>query len=364
MRENRTTSRAREETAAGWGRVTSMARWLARRRPAGATPRLSVVMPVYNAEDTLAECLTRLCATQMPDVEVVLVDDGSTDQSRAIAAGFPVRVVRSGGRVGPAAARNLGARVCEGDVVLFIDSDVMVRPDTLTRLLARFDASDVDGVVGVQAADMRHRNLVSQYKNLWMRWTYVRQQGDVALFYTTAAAIRREAFLRSGGFDQGYGNPNVEDTAFGQKLASLGIRVRVDPELEVEHVKHYSLAGLLRTDYRRAVALTRMKLRQRGDFGRNTSSVPTSYMASMPLVLVGGGTALVGLILGSPALLAVSLVTLIGMVGLNWGFLRAIRRDAGVGRAIGAIPLLWTELMVAGVGAIVGVGTYLAGRRY
>ena len=76
-----------------------------------------------------------------------------------------------------------------------------------------FEAGDVDGLCGVQAAQMRYTNIASQYKNLWMRWTYLRQTGDVPLFYTTAAAIRREAFLRVGGFDQGYATPNVEDTA-------------------------------------------------------------------------------------------------------------------------------------------------------
>ena len=70
------------------------------------------------------------------------------------------------------------------------------------------------------------------------------------------AAIRREAFLRVGGFDQGYATPNVEDTAFGQKLARLGVRVRVHPDLEVEHVKQYSLWTMLKTDFMRAVSLT------------------------------------------------------------------------------------------------------------
>src|SRR5204863_4050932 len=140
---------------------------------------------------------------------------------------------------------NVGARAAEGDVLFFIDSDVMVRPNTLSRIVANLDQRELDGVVGVQAIDMRHRDLVSRYKNVWMRWTYVRRSGAVPLFYTTAAAIRREAFLRTGGFDQGYATPNVEDTAFGQKLARFGIRVHVDPELEVEHVKRYSLAALL-----------------------------------------------------------------------------------------------------------------------
>src|SRR4030095_11254248 len=94
-------------------RVTSMARWLSRRRGAAAAPapKGSVVIPVYNAEATLQECLTRLHDARYRDCETVLVDDGCTDQSPTIAAEFPVRIVPTSGRVGPAAARNLGARM-------------------------------------------------------------------------------------------------------------------------------------------------------------------------------------------------------------------------------------------------------------
>jgi GT2 family glycosyltransferase len=353
------------EPAQGWARVTSMARWLARRhQPAGARPRISVVIPVYNASATLAECLTRLCNSSFADFEIVMIDDGSTDQSRAIAANFPVRVVPSAGRVGPAAARNLGARVAEGDVLFFIDSDVMVRPDTVARIAACFERGEMEGVIGVQAADMRHRDLVSQYKNIWMRWTYVRKKRDVPLFYTTAAAIRRDAFLRAGGFDQAYATPNVEDTAFGQRLEHLGIRVRVDPELEVEHVKRYSLAGLLRTDYLRAVSLTRLKLREPRDLARNNTSVPGSYMASVPLAALGMPALVLGVALGVPAATAAAVLALAGAVALNHGFIAAIRTSDGWGRALAAIPLLWLELVVVGAGTGVGLATYLLGRRY
>jgi GT2 family glycosyltransferase len=341
-----------------------MARWLARRRQSTAKPRLSVVMPVYNAESTLAECLTRLCNSRFSDFEIVMVDDGSTDQSRAIGSNFPVRIVPTAGRVGPAAARNLGARMAEGDVILFIDSDVMVRKDTLDVLVDRMGQGDIEGVIGVQAADMRHRNLVSQYKNIWMRWTYLRKQGDVPLFYTTAAAIRREAFLRAGGFDQGYATPNVEDTAFGQKLARLGIRVRVEPALEVEHVKRYSLAGLLRTDFDRAVSLTRLKLRARRDLAQNNTSVPGSYMVSVPLATLAAPCLVVGVVFGWPVLAAAGIAALAGTLGLNYGFLNAIRASDGWKRALAAIPLLWAELLVVGVGTGVGMLSYLVGKRY
>ncbi len=345
--------------------VTSMARWLARHRePAAARPRLSVVLPVYNAEATLAECLTRLCASSFGEFEIVLVDDGSTDQSGAIAANFPLRVVPTEGRIGPAAARNLGARAAAGELLFFLDSDVMVRPDTLSRIVAAFERGEIEGVIGVQAADMRHRDLVSQYKNLWMRWTYCRRRGDVPLFYTTAAAIRRDAFLRAGGFDRGYATPNVEDTAFGQKLRRLGIRVRIDPELEVEHVKRYSLRGLLRTDFARAVALTRLKLRERRELAQNNTSVPLSYMASVPLATLGAPALIGGAAFGWPLAIAAGALALGATLALNRGFLGAIRTSEGAGRALATIPLLWLELLVVGAGTGVGMLGYALGRRY
>jgi len=359
-------SQANEAPAGRQSRVTSMARWLSRRRglAAAPAPKVSVVIPVYNAESTLKECLARLHESRYHDFETILVDDGCTDQSPAIAAEFPVRIVPTSGRVGPAAARNLGARMATGEVLFFIDSDVMVRADSLSLLAESFEAGDVDGLCGVQAAQMRYTNIASQYKNLWMRWTYLRQTGDVPLFYTTAAAIRREAFLRVGGFDQGYATPNVEDTAFGQKLARLGVRVRVHPELEVEHVKQYSLWSMLRTDFMRAVSLTRLKLRHPGDLAQNNTSVPSSYMASVPLSGVTLLFLLLGLGIGLPGMTAIGAAGAAAVMGLNWEFLTAIRRSDGWIRMLAAIPVLWLELLVVGGGTAVGLVSYPFGRRY
>jgi glycosyltransferase involved in cell wall biosynthesis len=329
-----------------------------------AVPRVSVVIPAYNGEATLVECLVRVFESSYERLEVVLIDDGSTDRTREIAARFPARIESTARRVGPAAARNLGARLAEGDILFFIDADVMLRPDTISRLVGRFARGDCDAVCGVQSAEMRHHSLPSLYKNLWIRSTYLRSTGEVPLFYTTAAAIRRSSFRQAGGFDPGYTTPSTEDTAFGQKLARLGIRVQVQPDLEVEHVKRYTLGSLLRTDLRRAIALVRLKLRHRDELGKNNSSVPTGYIASIPLAGLGTVSLLIGAALGRPIPLAAGAAMAGVVVLLNREFLRTIRVHEGRQKALASLPLLWLELLVAGVGAGFGLVSYTLGNRY
>ena len=99
---------------------------------------ISIVIPVYNSADTLAACMDSVLAQTYRDLEILLVDDGSTDGSLEIglryAAGDPrVRVIR-GNHSGPGAARNLGIRGARGKYLLFVDSDDLCEPELAERL--------------------------------------------------------------------------------------------------------------------------------------------------------------------------------------------------------------------------------------
>src|SRR6185436_20056498 len=144
-------------------------------------------------------------------------------------------------------------------------------------------------------------------------------------------AIRRRAFVDSGGFDVNYVDPNIEDTDYGQKLARQGFRVQVLPDLEVEHVKGYDLAGLLRVDFLGSMSLARLKLRKSTDgIGTNDTSVPTGYIVSVPLACLAVLGLLVGLVLGNRALLMANFLALAGILVLNVPFLRLIRAHGGI----------------------------------
>lgn len=115
-------------------------------------PRLTVVVPVYNVEDYLDDCLRSLAGQTMADAEIVMVDDGSTDGSARIARRFAAqdgrfRLVEQE-NAGLGAARNTGVRHARGEFLTFVDSDDVVPHDAYERMLAALDASGSDFATG------------------------------------------------------------------------------------------------------------------------------------------------------------------------------------------------------------------------
>src|SRR4051794_7022126 len=94
----------------------------------GQGPVLSLVIPVYNGQDTLARCLDGVYASTLKDIEVIVVDDRSTDRTVEIVRGFPCRLIESPVNSGAGAARNLGAANATAPLIYFLDADIVLQP--------------------------------------------------------------------------------------------------------------------------------------------------------------------------------------------------------------------------------------------
>jgi len=221
--------------------------------PAGraAASEISVIVPVYNGEAVIARCLAPLAAFMLDGeiAELIVVDDGSTDSSAWIAAQAGARVVRSGGRLGPGGARNRGAEVARGGVLWFVDADVVVHADAaqvLRDALARTGAAAVFGTYDEFPAAT---NFLSQYKNLAHRHHHVRSERAAETFWAGCGAVRADAFWNAGGFDAArYPEPSIEDIELGVRLRQRGYAIRIEPDLQGQHLKAWHFANLLRTD--------------------------------------------------------------------------------------------------------------------
>lgn len=204
-------------------------------------PFLSIVIPAYKAAGVLPRLLDSIFATRgFSDFEVIVVDDCSPDETARVAELYSpkVRVLRLKRNSGPARARNEGVKIARGKIVLFLDADVVCYPDTVARVARRFlKDKDLTAITGVWVRPRKTKDFFPNYKALrdWSYWIKERdQKGYFYLFSTRVAAIKRDVFLRLGGFDQRYKRADIEDIEFTYRIASR-YAVIFDDKIRVKH---------------------------------------------------------------------------------------------------------------------------------
>ena len=324
--------------------------------------RISVVIPTHNGARTLANCLAAVKQALGPHDEIVVVDDASTDESRAIAQRFDARVIGLEKNGGAAAARNRGANEARSEILFFTDDDVVIGPTTLTQIHEHLTDPKVDGVVGVLAEKIPFLNFASNLKNLWMRFSYLNCPAEkVGLFFTSAAAIRKTSFVKAGGFDQNYAGASIaEDTDFGQRALQRGLYLRIDRSLSIIHHKHYSVREILRTDYQRARALTHMRLRKNSQ--PFFTSVPYQFQLAVPAL--GAATLCLLLALFCAEFAWGGLLLAILFYGLVAPWLFYLFRTRGLGFGVAATLFQPVDTFAVGLGVLAALCRHLAGKRF
>ena len=209
---------------------------------------ISVVIPAYNAGHNLDKCLDAIERLVVSPLEVIVVDDGSSDGSIERAAMRGIRILAAPRRQGPAAARNIGAKVAQGRILFFLDSDVCVHCDALERVTAALSDPGVDAVIGSYDDDPSSPDFLSQYKNLMHCFVHQTSCSEASTFWSGCGAIRRDVFLELSGFDANYKRPAIEDIELGYRMREAGRRILLDRELRARHLKKWSFWGLLKTD--------------------------------------------------------------------------------------------------------------------
>lgn len=216
---------------------------VARGRDGLLQPTLSVIIPTYNRRIILEKALRALARqTVAPEqYEVIVIDDGSTDDTETMVNGLdvPYRLTyRKQVRSGPATARNHGIRLSESELIVFIDSDIVV---TKTFLAAHLAIHGTDEGTGEGAAEhgiighgpVIHTDNIDDPTAATMKITDISR----AFFATGNVSIRREHLLAAGLFDEEFVEYGWEDLELGLRLRKLGLRAVQVAEAEGYHYK-------------------------------------------------------------------------------------------------------------------------------
>lgn len=308
--------------------------------------RVSVVIPVFDMAATLAAAIEATLAELTPEDELVVVDDGSTDGSAAVAERYPVRLIRLPGNGGTALARLAGARAGRGRIVAFTDADAALMPMALEHLVAPLTAGEADVVVGVYAAEPFPQDVVSRFKNLWIRHTFLATGQNIRFPFGCISAMPREAFIAATEAVDWEGE--LEDFALGAELNGRGARFRFEPRAEVRHARSFSVAELAGNDFRRARSATRLALERYG-FGRLAREQRVANIG--PEYGIGAVLGLCAVLAAAFGCGAASLTLALGYVILNVRLYRSLWHQGGLSLAAAGVGLLALSQVAALAGA-------------
>ncbi|MDH2427103.1 glycosyltransferase family 2 protein [Sphaerisporangium sp. TRM90804] len=281
----------------------------------GHSPLVSVIVPNYNYAASLELCLRALQAQTYRPVELLVVDDRSTDDSVAVARRLGVRVVSTERNMGVAAARNLGAAHANGEILVFADSDVAAYPDAVEVAVRMLAAEPRLGAVcSIHDPEPLIRDsLVEEYRALQYYYWTASSEGPISFLFPALVAMRRSVYDEIGPFNTRL--RETEEVDYGHRLTQRYDMV-LTTAVRSRHDHDDKLFKLLRKLYRRGRARVPLYVqRRRFARGFETSSRAGGSLAALAAVAAIPVAALLG-----PAgavlpilALAVSIVADLGM---------------------------------------------------
>lgn len=307
-------------------------------------PMVSVIVPGRNASATLERCLSSLRLQDWPKdrFEILYVDDASTDGSVGIASGYADRIVRLEGLPGgPARARNQGVREAAGEIIVFLDADILPPPSTLRALVKPLmEDGSLDAVFGSYDSEPTDPGLVSQYRNLLHHFVHQTSRHDATTFWAGCGAVRKQSFERAGGFDtERYPGAMIEDIELGHRMRRLGMRIRLDPSIQVKHLKRWTLFRMIQADiFYRGIPWMRLLFRD-GPASKEIGDLNLKIAGILSVALTWAAVFLLVLSIRQPRLLYGVCIVLGLTLALNFPTYRFFWRARGPRFALTVIPL-------------------------
>jgi O-antigen biosynthesis protein len=239
------------------------------------TPKISIIIPVYNGEKTITQCLTSILAQNYPNYEIIVVDNGSTDRTKEIVSKHAV-ILLSEIQKGRGAARNTGERNAKGDIILMTDSDCIVPRDWISSMVAPL----LKGYDCVQGSEK------SIHRNFWAIQNELRAHKKlesnkiIGLIDTKNFAITKKVLKKIGYTNRLYISGNDTDLSF--RLASNNVKLKIVKDTKVKHLHPNSFLPSMKKWFYRGVWCSVITRDHRGklgnsDFKKRTGQTLSSF---------------------------------------------------------------------------------------
>ncbi len=330
---------------------------------------LSIVIPFYNTADVLGDCLRAIYESDFKDFEVIAVDDNSNDNSAKIVKSFPVKLISHKQNLGAGYCRNEGVKVAEGEIIVFIDSDVIIKKDSLSLVIENYKKlPEISVVQSIYSQECQYDNFVSIYSSLHYHFYGMQIKKEyISSVASYFIAVKKDVFTSIGGFDHDIKTTRLvaEDQLFGYKLNNEGHKIYVDKRILVEHKKSYFLKQYLLHDIQtghdqihRFLGSNFFDLIRHISTGEVGALIPTSFVYSMATAFLIFLTALLCLFTASCWVIAFLFAEVMFFYWLNWKFLAFTLEKRGWSFFLRSAVLTYFKMLFAVFGCIKGFVNY------
>ena len=327
--------------------------------------KISIIIPVYNSSLTLKECLEAIFNSNFKNFEVIVISDNSTDNSVGIAKQYQCKIIELSENKGPAFARNEGAKISEGDILLFVDSDVIIKKDALNYLSEKFLQNEIDAIQGIYSHEPTYKSIITQYQmsyNCYYIWPENKKYAST--LSTCCLAIRKKIFFNLKGFNVNFKRPSAEDEEFGYFLIDKGYKILILRELNVEHRVNYNLKHFIKKKFYTYIDVMKEYLRNKTYVKKIKQTNYAKVLAGIVILGLIMLTAIGTIIFINKTILYIFLTLNIAFLLLHTGFMRFVGRTKGLTKVFGVVAVCYIDTFLMLVGLLYGSLSYFFGKKY
>jgi len=263
--------------------------------------KISVIIPFFyskksnNKENEFAlqsfdKCLQAISKSKYQNYEVILVSDNSSDDSIKVASKYPFKIKKLKKNYGAAYARNQGAKLSKGKILLFVDSDVEINNNAMNIINKYNNTKNNYGILqGVYSHKPKYHQPAAQYLmsyHCYYLFLETKNNKFTKSLCSCFVAIKKDIFIKNGGFDINFKNADPEDIDLGYRLIKKGLKIPLEKKLKSTHHINLSTGSLIKRTLRMHTNEMKMYLRNRNISMKIKQSNYTSIILSMILIFL------------------------------------------------------------------------------
>lgn len=262
--------------------------------------KISVIIPFFyskrkNKENEFAllsfeKCLRAISKSKYKNYEVILVSDNSSDDSIKLANKYPFKIKKLKKNYGAAYARNQGAKLCKGEILLFIDSDVEINVNAMNIINQHYNTKNNYGILqGVYSHKPNYESSATQYLmsyHCYYLFSETKNNKFTKSLCSCFVAIKKDIFIKNGGFDINFNNADPEDIDLGYRLINKGLKIPLEKKLKSNHHINISTWSFVKRTLRMHTNEMKMYLRNRNISMKIKQSNYTTIILSMILIFI------------------------------------------------------------------------------